>query len=130
MAFATSEEFGLAAVEDITIGHMSEVEEHIVGYVKYKLHKGVWEDPMRAEFKGLFAFEFADVVPDGVNIVSAQWVFAWKVDKDGIMKSKTRLVARDFSQVHTVDFLETYAPTPAAPDVKRLVAIVVKITGS
>ena len=46
------------------------------------------------------------------------------------MKSKARLVARDFSQVHTVDFLETYAPTPAAPDVKRLVAIVVKITGS
>ena len=66
---------------------------------------------MRAEFKGLVglnAFEFVDVVPGGANVVSAQSVFAWKVDKDGnIVKPKARLVARGFSQVHTVDFLES-----------------------
>ena len=85
---------------------------------------------MRAEFKGfvgLNAFEFVDVVPDGVNVVSARWVFAWKVEKDGIIvKPKARLVARGFSQVYTVDFLETYAPTPATSSVKLLVAIAVK----
>ena len=85
---------------------------------------------MRAEFKGLVglnAFEFVDVVPDGVNVVSARWVFAWKVDKDGnLLKPKERLVARSFSQVHTVDFLETYAPTPAASSVKLLGAITLK----
>ena len=54
-------------------------------------------------------------------------MFAWKVDKDGnIVKPKARLVARGFSQVHTVDFLETYAPTPAASSVKLLAAITVK----
>ena len=54
-------------------------------------------------------------------------MFAWKVDKDGnIVKPKTRLVARGLSQVHTVDFLETYAPTPAASSFKLLVAIAVK----
>ena len=131
-AFATSEEFGLAAVEDITIGHISEVEEPPlrVGDVKYKNLRSVWEDATRAEFKGLVglnAFEFVDVVPDGVNVVSARWVFAWKVDRDdNIVKLKARLVARGFSQVHTVDFLETYAPTPAASSVKLLVAISVK----
>ena len=67
------------------------------------------------------------MVPDGVNVVSAGWVFSWKVDKDGnIVKPIARLVARGFSQVHTVDFLETYAPTPAASSVKLLVAIAVK----
>ena len=68
------------------------------------------------------------MVPDGVNVVSAGWVFSWKVDKDGniVKKPKARLVARGFSQVHTVDFLETYAPTPAASSVKLLVAIAVK----
>ena len=30
VAFATSEKFGLAAVEDITIGHISEVEESLL----------------------------------------------------------------------------------------------------
>ena len=63
---------------------------------------------MRAEFKGLVglnAFEFVDVVPDGVKGVNARWVFAWEVDKDGnIVKPKARLVARGFSQVRTVDF--------------------------
>ena len=54
-------------------------------------------------------------------------VFAGKVGKDGnIVKSKARLVARGFSQMHTADFLETYAPTPAASSVKLLVAIAVK----
>ena len=55
VAFATSEEFGLATVEDITIGRISEVEEPPlrVGDVKYKNLRGVWEDAMRAEFKGL-----------------------------------------------------------------------------
>ena len=124
VAFTTSEEFGLAAIEDITIGHMiSEVEELPlrVGDVKYKNLRGVWEDAMRAEFEGLVglnAFEFVDVVPDNVNVVSARRVFAWKVDKDGnIVKPKARLVARGFSQAHTVDFLETYAPAPAASSV-------------
>ena len=60
------------------------------------------------ELVGLNAFEFVDVVPNGVNVVSARWLFAWKVDEDGnIVKPKARLVARGFSQVHTVDFLET-----------------------
>ena len=54
-------------------------------------------------------------------------MFVWKVDKDrNIVKPKTRLVARGFSQVHTVDLLETYAPTPAASSVKLLVALAVK----
>ena len=124
VAFATSEEFGLAAVEDTTIGHISEVEEPPlrVGDVTYKNLRGVWEGAIRAEYKGLVglnAFEFVDVVPGGVNVVSTRWVLAWKVDKDGnIVKPKARLVARGFSQMHTVDFLETYVPTPAASSLK------------
>ena len=54
-------------------------------------------------------------------------MFAWKVDNDGnIVKPKARLVARGFSQVHTVGYSETYALTPAASSVKLLVAIAVK----
>ena len=49
------------------------------------------------------------------------------MDKDGnVVKPKARLVARGFSQVQTVDFLEAYAPTPAASSVKPLVAVAVE----
>ena len=43
VAFATTEEFGLAVVEDITIGHISEVEEPPlrVGDVKFNNLRGV-----------------------------------------------------------------------------------------
>ena len=55
---------------------MSEVEKPPlrVGDVKYKIVTGVWENSMRAEFKGLVglnAFEFVELVHDGVNVVSA-----------------------------------------------------------
>ena len=64
---------------------------------------------MKGEFKvfvDLNAFEFVDVVPDNVNVASAQLVSAWKVDKYGnVVKPKARLVARGFRQVHTVNFM-------------------------
>ena len=55
---------------------ISEVEEPPlrVTDVKHKARKDLWEGAMKAEFKGLVdlhAFEFVGVVPDGVNVVSA-----------------------------------------------------------
>ena len=83
VAFAMSGELGLIVVENTTIGHISEVEEPPlrVSDVKYKARKDLWEGAMQAEFKGLVdlnVFEFVDVVPDGVNVVSARWDFANK----------------------------------------------------
>ena len=108
VAFATSEEFGLAAVEDITIGHISEVEEpplH-VGDVKYKNLRKVWEDAMRAEFKGpvgLNALEFVDVVSDGVNVVSAQWVIVCREGRQRWQhrETKSETSCKGLSQVQT-----------------------------
>jgi len=59
--------------------------------------------------------------------VSTRWLFAWKVEQDcNAVKPKAILCAGDFSQVHTVDFCETNAPSLAASSAKRLVAIVVE----
>ena len=53
------------------------------------------------------------MVPKGVNVITAKWVFAWKTDSDGyITKAKTRLVARGFGQQLGVDYFNTFAPTP------------------
>ena len=135
VAFETSEEFGLAAVEDITIGYISKVEEPplCVGNAKYKNLRGVWEDAMGAEFKGLVglnAFENVDVAPDGVNVVSKCSMGVCLEGRQRWQHRETKSVAsgkaRGFRQVHTVDLLETYAPTPAASSVNLLIAIAVK----
>ena len=75
----------------------------------------------------LRAFAFRVKVPRGSNVVSARWVFTWKIDKAGCaIKPKARLVARGFSQVHIVHFMETYSPTPEALCVKTGVTIAVE----
>ena len=46
-----------------------------------------------------------------MNLVGSRWVFAIKHDANGnIAKYKARLVAQGFSQIHGIDFEETYAP--------------------
>ncbi|KAG5463599.1 MAG: reverse transcriptase (RNA-dependent DNA polymerase)-domain-containing protein, partial [Olpidium bornovanus] len=55
----------------------------------------------------------ADVValPPGRTAVDTKWIFKAQRNADGTLKKyKARLVARGFTQVHGVDFHETYAP--------------------
>ena len=69
----------------------------------------------------------ADVVPNGVNGITAKWVFAWKTDSDGyITKAEVRLVARGFGQQLGVDYFKTFAPTPIVPSIKVALAIAVQ----
>ena len=66
----------------------------------------------------------ADVVPKGVNVITAKWVFAWKTDSDGyIMKAKARLVARGFGQQFGADYFNTFAPTSTVSSIKKTLAI-------
>ena len=54
----------------------------------------------------------------------AKWVFSYKMDKDGlIIKIKARLVAKGFSQAQSVDYCQTFAPTPSSASVKILDAV-------
>ena len=58
-----------------------------------------WLDAMRLELDGhieIGTFS-ADVVPNGVNVTTKKWVFAWKTDSDSfITKAKARLGSRGF----------------------------------
>ena len=123
--FATNESYP-------AIGHVGEVENPLLRYsdTKHLRLKELWRGATKTEFNGLVdrrAFAFGVKVPRGSNVVSARWVFTWKVDKaDCVIKPKARLVARGFSQVHTVEFMETYSPTLETLCVKTGVAAAVE----
>ncbi|CAM9928322.1 unnamed protein product, partial [Ascophyllum nodosum] len=65
-----------------------------------------------AEFNGLVDlrdFAIGVKLPRDLKVGSARWVFAWKVGKAGyVIKPKATLDAKGFSQVYTVDFMETF----------------------
>lgn len=63
-------------------------------------------------------------LPPGRKMVSCKWVFKLKVKADGTFdRYKARLVARGFSQVPRVDYLETFAPVMKLPTLRVLCAI-------
>ena len=58
------------------------------------------------------------------DAVAGKWVRNWKTDdRRNVIKPKSRMIARDFGQIHNVDFSETFAPTPSAASVKIAVAV-------
>ena len=73
----------------------------------------------------------ADVVPKGVNIITAKWVFAWKTGSDDdTTNTNARLVARGFGQQLGVGYFNVFAPTPTVSSIKVALAIArCKMTG-
>ncbi|CAM9888938.1 unnamed protein product, partial [Sphacelaria rigidula] len=66
-------------------------------------------------------------VPEGVNVISAKWVFSWNTGADGtVTKAKARLVARGFGQRFAVDYFETFAITPSMASIKLVMAVAVQ----
>ncbi|XRB16268.1 retrotransposon protein [Pseudoscourfieldia marina] len=58
------------------------------------------------------------------NLIGCKWVFKIKLNSDGsIARYKARLVAQGFSQIHGVDYCETYAPVVQYQTLRTLLAI-------
>ena len=93
--FATSKSYP-------AIGHVSEVENPPLRFsdVKHLKLKELWHGATKTEFNGLVnlkVFTFGVKVPRASNVVSARWVFTWKVDKAGcVIKPKASLAGRGF----------------------------------
>jgi len=63
-------------------------------------------------------------LPEGRKTVSCKWVYRVKRDADGTpTRYKARLVARGFSQVHGLDYDETYAPVTRLETIRLLLGV-------
>jgi hypothetical protein len=57
------------------------------------------------------------------NVVGTKWVFRNKQDEHGVVtRNKARLVAKDYSQVESLDFDETFAPVRRLESIHMLLA--------
>ena len=67
-----------------------------------------------------------DLVPRscGRQVVSSKFILKHKKNEIGqVMRLKARLVARGFSQIYGVDYLDTYAPVVKLASIRILLAI-------
>eukprot|EP00833_Pecoramyces_ruminatium_P015598 jgi/Orpsp1_1/1189630/evm.model.d7180000073350.1 len=69
-------------------------------------------------------YSFVSVLPKNKNVVTCKWVFTYKRDDKGnIIKCKARLVARGFSQILGIDYVDTFSPTLKQDSLRIITAL-------
>ncbi|KAJ9556835.1 hypothetical protein OSB04_011449 [Centaurea solstitialis] len=85
-----------------------------------------WQEAMKAEMQSMYdnhVWELEDL-PQHCKVVEHKWVFKKKTDMDGNVHTyKARLVAKDFTQTHGIDFDETFSPVAMLKSIWILMAI-------
>jgi Reverse transcriptase (RNA-dependent DNA polymerase) len=90
----------------------------------------MWKDSMPCEYDSLIKHNTWTLVPRplNVNVIACKWVFKTKSVKNDadldIKKYKSRLVAKEYSQIHGVDYEETFAPVVKFTSIRLLLALV------
>ena len=60
------------------------------------------------------------------NIIDSKWIFKKKLEADGLIRFKGRLVIKGFKDKNVYYFKETYAPISRLPVIRSLLALIDK----
>ena len=84
-----------------------------------------WKNAMQIELDGLRDLGTFKVVPrpTGRSVIGGRWVLAKKTGSGGSTKYKARYVCKGYSQIHGIDFNETWSPTLRGQSIRLLVAL-------
>lgn len=72
-----------------------------------------WKKAMQDEHASLLqnnTWDYVDSVPAKANSIGCRWVFRKKINSDGSVRFKARLVIKGYEQIPGVDFGDTFAP--------------------
>ena len=93
---------------------------------EYSSDDPIFQTAIKEEFSSLHknnTWELIDLSP-GRKLVQRKWVLKTKFAADGSpLKYKARLVAKDYSQVHGIDYNETFAPVAKMDSIRLSLAI-------
>jgi len=110
------EEWKLVNIEDFAMATVMETAEGLnptLAKVKRQSDWPKWQEAMREEVGSLKANGTWKVIEhlQDTNVVDCKWVLQIKKNAASkINKYKAQLVAHGFTQIHGVDYYETYAP--------------------
>jgi len=85
-----------------------------------------WKDSMNEEYQSTMKNGVWEIVlrPEDKSIVTSKWIYKIKhVEYGSIDKSKSRFVARGFSQQEGIDYEETFSPTSRYTTIRSLVPL-------
>lgn len=93
-----------------------------------------WKEAIDSELKSMIKNDVWEIVQkpkttrDGkrANIIDSRWVFKRKIEKNGSIKFKARLVIRGFKDKNIYELKETYAPVSRLPLVRSVISIINK----
>ena len=84
-----------------------------------------WEQAMKNELEALKVNDTFELtaLPEGKNLVGGKWVYTVKEDVNGSETLKARYVAKGYSQVHGIDYEETFSPTADITSIRILMQL-------
>ncbi|WJZ84055.1 hypothetical protein VitviT2T_003683 [Vitis vinifera] len=91
-----------------------------------------WLSAMDDEIQALKKNDTWDLVPRPINhnVVGCRWIFKTKLRVNGsIERHKARLVAKGFSQIHGLDFEDTFSPVVRPATIQIILSIAVTYDG-
>jgi hypothetical protein len=87
-----------------------------------------WKLAMEDEMKSLIDNDTFTVtqLPDDRTSVGGKWVYSVKTGPNSTEKFKARYVAKGYSQIHGIDYYDTFAPTARITSIRVLMQLIVQ----